>query len=90
MNSVSSGVPGQLVSSSLHWIVDTGKLFSCVLLRYYQYSLINFRVLKIAEVYDYDDWEQFETDAPNTGLFTEYINSFLRSKQEVSQLVLVK
>ena len=43
-----------------------------------------FRVLKISEVYDYDKWAQIEDGIPDSGLFTEYINTFLKTKQQAS------
>ena len=39
--------------------------------------------MKISEVYDYDKWAQIEEGIPDSGLFTEYINTFLKTKQQV-------
>lgn len=41
-------------------------------------------MIKIAEVYHYDKWEQIDNNDPTSGLFTEYINAFLKTKQEAS------
>ena len=48
----------------------------------------NFRIVKIIEVYHYDEWEQYDPTVRNSGLFTGYINSFLKTKQEVSAYIL--
>ena len=47
----------------------------------------NFRIVKIIEVYHYDEWEQYDPNVRNSGLFTGYINSFLKTKQEVCAFV---
>ena len=39
--------------------------------------------MKIIEVYHYDEWEQYECKVPNSGIYTGYINKFLKDKQEV-------
>ena len=38
----------------------------------------------LSQVYHYDQWEQYDGSDPKTGLFTGYINSFLKIKQEAS------
>ena len=42
---------------------------------------LGYRVVEIAEVYHFDSFEQL--DIANSGLFTGYINAFLKTKQEV-------
>ena len=42
-----------------------------------------YRVMKISEVYDYDVWAQIQDGLPDSGMFTEYINTFLKTKQQV-------
>jgi hypothetical protein len=41
-------------------------------------------VLAISEVWHYERWAQFDGEDPDTGLFTDYINTFLKIKQEAS------
>ena len=43
-----------------------------------------YKVLDVAEVYHYDVKETYDGQDDNTGLFTKYIDSFLKSKQEAS------
>ena len=42
-----------------------------------------FSIVTISEVYHYDSWAQMDEQNPNSGLFTEYINTFLKTKQQV-------
>jgi hypothetical protein len=35
-------------------------------------------------VWHFSKWETYEPGKPNTGLFTGYINAFLKTKQEAS------
>ena len=41
-------------------------------------------MLDVVEVYQYDNWAQFDGKDPETGLFTKYINAFLKLKQQAS------
>ena len=41
-------------------------------------------MLDIAEVYHYDEWAVYDGKDDTTGLFTKYINAFLKIKQEAS------
>ncbi|MCP3662157.1 MAG: hypothetical protein GY696_06615 [Gammaproteobacteria bacterium] len=45
---------------------------------------LGYRVRKIYEVYNYDQWMQYDRKDPKSGLFTEYISIFLKLKQEKS------
>ena len=40
----------------------------------------------MAEVYQYEEWEKYDSESKDemTGLFTRYVNSFLKLKQEAS------
>ena len=41
-------------------------------------------MLEVAEVYHYENWAKFDGKDPETGLFTKYINAFLKLKQQAS------
>lgn len=41
-------------------------------------------MLDVAEVYHYDDWSTYDGKEDSTGMFTKYINAFLKIKQEAS------
>ncbi len=45
---------------------------------------LGYRVQQIHEVYQYDQWMQYDGKNPKSGLFTEYISIFLKLKQEKS------
>ena len=47
---------------------------------------MGYKILELAEVYHYDTFEVYDPANPTSGLFTDYINSFLKTKQEVGQL----
>jgi hypothetical protein len=42
-----------------------------------------YQVLQIAEVYNWDNWSVYDGKDESTGLFTAYINAFLKIKQQV-------
>ena len=43
-----------------------------------------YTIMKIYEVYHWDETSQFNIDSGDSGLFSEYINVFLKIKQEAS------
>lgn len=43
-----------------------------------------YRVMKIYEVWDFNKISQYDTSTKTGGLFTEYVNAFLKIKQEAS------
>ena len=43
-----------------------------------------YRLLKIYEVYHFPESTQYDQDTKEGGLFTDYVNTFLRLKQEAS------
>ena len=43
-----------------------------------------YKMMKIYEVWHFDKTEQYDTTTKTGGLFTEYVNTFLRMKQEAS------
>ena len=45
---------------------------------------LDYKLLDIAEVWHYDEIAQYDGTNPETGLFTQYINTFLKLKQEKS------
>ena len=48
-------------------------------------KLFNFLFFKkIFQVWHYEQWSKYEGEDPESGLFTEYINTFLKIKQEAS------
>ena len=42
------------------------------------------QVVEVIEVYHYTEWEQYDGSNPETGMFTRYINKWLKMKQEAS------
>ena len=36
------------------------------------------------QIWHYDQWAKYDGEDPETGLFTEYINTFLKIKQQAS------
>ena len=45
---------------------------------------MGYTVVEIGEVYHYDEWSQYDGNDEETGLFTGYINLWLKEKQEAS------
>ncbi len=45
---------------------------------------LGYRLEKVFEVWHYDRWAQYDGKDPDTGLFTRYINSFLKLKAQAS------
>jgi hypothetical protein len=45
---------------------------------------VGYVVMQVVEVYNWDEWAQYDGKDDSTGLFTAYINAFLRIKQQVS------
>ena len=45
---------------------------------------LGYEVLELIEVYHYDQWSTYDSRDPSTGMFTGYINAFLKSKQQAS------
>ncbi len=43
-----------------------------------------YRVVKVAEVYHYDNFAKYMPPDEKTGLFTQYVNNFLKLKQQAS------
>ncbi len=42
------------------------------------------QVLEASEAWDYPEWSQYDSADIETGLFTQYVNAFLKLKQEAS------
>ncbi len=53
-------------------------------LELYKALELGYRLEKVFEVWHYDRWAKFDGKDPNTGLFTRYINSFLKLKAQAS------
>ena len=47
---------------------------------------MGYTLIKVYEVLHWDEWEQYNPSAKKGGIFTEYINTFLRLKQQASGL----
>jgi hypothetical protein len=45
---------------------------------------LGYQIVRIFEIYQYDDCAQYDGVDDDTGLFTGYINAFLKMKQEAS------
>ena len=45
---------------------------------------LGYRILKIYEIYHFPDTSQYSSETKSGGLFTEYVNTFLKLKQESS------
>uniref|UniRef100_A0A914V8J6 Uncharacterized protein n=1 Tax=Plectus sambesii TaxID=2011161 RepID=A0A914V8J6_9BILA len=45
---------------------------------------LGYEVLKIVEVWHYEEWSTYNGKDDNTGLFTKYVNRFLKIKVEAS------
>ena len=45
---------------------------------------VHFQLLEVYEVWHFDETDQYDGIHPETGLFTKYINAFLKKKLEAS------
>lgn len=53
-------------------------------LELYKALELDYKLIRVFEVYHYEEWSQFDGVNDDTGLFTKYINAFLKIKQEAS------